>query len=140
LCPICKENDFHKVGKPRLSSKTAEMLMENFTVVQCVSCGFYHVHPEIKFSEDAWQKLYDEEYFEPMTYWHRRKREKNRKERFNKLTRFANITIKKFLDLGCGEGYALLEAESRGWQSNGIDISDNRVKEAKKKNIYFTQT
>jgi SAM-dependent methyltransferase len=140
LCPICNENNFNRVGKPKVTSKTAEMLTEDYTVVQCVSCGFCFVHPKIKFSQDDWQKLYDEEYFEPMTHWHRRNREKNRKERFDKLNRFANTTIKNFLDLGCGEGYALLEAESRGWQSNGIDISDNRVKEAKKKNIYFEQT
>ena len=140
MCPICKKNDFNKVGKPRVSSKAVEMIIEDYSVVQCLSCGFCFVDPVIKFSQEDWQKLYDQEYFQPMTHWHKRKREKDRKVRFDKLNRFATTTIKNFLDLGCGEGYSLIEAKSRGWQSSGIDISDNRVQEAKNNNIFFTQT
>lgn len=56
----------------------------------------------------------------------------------NKLQAFSKGKIKHFLDVGCGEGYVLLEAADRGWKAHGIDVFDNRVDTAKREDIRFT--
>ncbi|MDR3667129.1 MAG: class I SAM-dependent methyltransferase [Ignavibacteriaceae bacterium] len=66
-----------------------------------------------------------------------KRREKDRIERFDKLQKHSTNIIKTFLDVGCGEGYSLLEAYNRGWIIYGQDIYDHRNEEIKKINNHF---
>ena len=47
--------------------------------------------------------------------------------------------IANFLDVGTGEGLALIEASKKEWNVYGIDISDNRTQEAKDEKIKFVK-
>ena len=72
-----------------------------------------------------------------MTCWWARKRNKDRIQRLDRLQEYYHRNINKFLDVGCGEGYVLIEALRRNWVTYGLDISDNRIDSAKDKRITF---
>jgi ubiquinone/menaquinone biosynthesis C-methylase UbiE len=127
MCPLCKSDTYILVGPAKTEYK----------VVQCKSCSFYYVMPEIIFSSEEWKYLYDGKYFAGMTEWHSNERSRQRNLRMNSLERYTGRKVKNFLDVGCGEGYMLVNAHKRGWIPFGIDISDNRVAEAKAENITF---
>jgi SAM-dependent methyltransferase len=105
--------------------------------VQCTNCGYYFTHPKIDFTNNEWKQLYNPSYFAEMTVWHRKQRIIDIKSRFVKLKDYCDNNIVNFLDVGCGEGLALIEAVGQGWNSYGVDISDNRIAEAKDKRIIF---
>jgi SAM-dependent methyltransferase len=92
----------------------------------------------IDFTQNEWKQLYNSSYFAETTEWHRRQRIIDIKNRLKNLKDYNNNHIQNFLDLGCGEGLGLIEAKRQGWNSYGIDISDNRVNEARDNNINFT--
>ncbi|MEB2309928.1 MAG: methyltransferase domain-containing protein [Candidatus Brocadiaceae bacterium] len=138
-CPICSDssNKLKSIGKPELSSKAKTVFKETYQVQRCQNCRFYFVSPQ-NISDAEMSKLYDEQYFSEMTAWWAKRRERDRRNRLNKLQAFSKGKIKHFLDVGCGEGYVLLEAADRGWKAHGIDVFDNRVDTAKREDIRFT--
>ena len=137
FCPVCNSDDFKKIGTPVIDKKAAGYIRNEYTVVQCNSCNYYFVTPKIDFSQDEWQKLYDDNYFPDMTSWHQRQRLNDVKNRLDWINSNYNKEVKYFLDIGCGEGLALIEADKREWSASGIDISDNRIEAAKNKKINF---
>ncbi len=140
MCPICSEEKYSKVGKPKIGLKAEKLIRKDYDVVRCLSCGFYYVQPDIDLSSSEWQKLYELGYFVPLTPWHAKHRDKDRKDRFDKLEKYSDKQIKTFLDVGCGEGLCLIEAISRGWEGYGTDITDHRIEEAKNNKIIFKET
>jgi len=138
ICPICEKNEVKEIGRPEISSKTKKYIKAEHQIVKCINCGFYYVSPSIELSNEEWQELYNEDYFEEMTKWWARQRERDRKNRLNRLEALAKRKITNFLDVGCGEGHALLEAAKRGWKAFGVDISDNRGSFARREDVSFT--
>lgn len=136
-CQICNGEVFQPIGRPRISLKIRSFIKHDYQVLQCKQCSLYFVSPPIAFSEDTWQKLYEDEYFSEMTKWWERKRQKDRKERLDKLEKFNKGRIKTFLDIGSGEGYILIESLLRNWETHGIDIADNRIDRARADKISF---
>ncbi len=136
-CPICKGNDVILMGKPQISPQGVDIINKEYQVVKCKTCNFYYVYPQISLSAEVWEKLYAVEYFSNKTSWWIRKRDKDLKQRFDWLQKYCRHNIQNFLDVGCGEGYTLLEALKRGWKTYGIDISDNRVAEANNEHVIF---
>jgi SAM-dependent methyltransferase len=137
ICPLCKISDYKRIGYPDVGEKSQKIIKINYSVVQCNNCRFYFIDPPINFLQEEWEYLYNDDYFSKSTNWHLKQREKDRKERFNKLQNYSSAEIKNFLDIGCGEGYTLLEAFNRGWDSYGLDIHDHRTEEIKKINSRF---
>lgn len=137
MCPICSNSNFAMIGLPRISEKAAGIIKQDYKVVKCNSCSMYYVNPEINFSKNEWEYLYGDDYFLPMTKWHEKRRHIDRKRRFENLAKYCSSEIKNFLDVGAGEGFGLLEAEFRGWNAFGVDISDNRIESAKQESIRF---
>ena len=76
-------------------------------------------------------------YFGEKSNWYTKKRKLDSKERLNKAAGFTSNKIENFLDIGCGEGYSLIEAMSRGWNVYGLDITDHRIETAKASSIKF---
>lgn len=138
MCPICNSKKYKNIGLANIGAKASKLTNKEFHVVQCVSCQLYYVKPLIDFDENDWRFLYDENYFALMSTWYYKNRQKDRKNRFDKLNFYFSGRIDNFLDVGCGEGYCLIEAEERGWKAYGVDITDNRINEAKKAGIEFS--
>lgn len=137
MCPICKNKNFVIVGNPVISLKAAEVIKKNYKVVKCLNCDFYFVNPPLELSESDWKYLYDNTYFVENSKWFLKKRKSDCKERITKAGRFTSNKIENFLDIGCGEGYSLIEAHNRGWNVYGIDITDHRMEDAKINDIKF---
>jgi len=139
-CPVCKLSKYHRIGLPQIGEKASKIVKKKYSVVQCNNCQFYFLQPQLNFSNEEWEYLYNEEYFPQSTKWHLKQRELDRKKRFDKLQSYSSLDIVKFLDLGCGEGYSLLEAFNRGWEPYSIDIFDNRSEEIKKIKSHFVKS
>jgi len=131
MCPCCKSPDFSVIGCPKLDAKAKSIVKCDYKILQCLICKYYYVFPKISFSRKEWEVLYDNKYFEKQTKWHIKKRKKERINRLNKLQYYSDIKIERFLDVGCGEGFVLLQADQMGWEAYGLDIVDNRVGDAK---------
>lgn len=137
LCPICGENSFTFVGKPKTNALTNKLIKNEYSVVKCTSCTVYFVNPKIEFTFKEWKTLYENDYFGNQTDWLIKKREKELNERFSRLKQKSKINIETFLDVGCGEGKTLAKAQALGWEAWGVDVVDNRSKEARHENIRF---
>ena len=137
MCPICQGKDFRVIGYPSISLKAEKIIRKDYKVVKCNNCDLYFVDPKIDFSEDEWKFLYDENYFGEKSDWYTKKRKIDSKKRLANIAQYAGNKIEHFLDIGCGEGYSLIEAESKGWNAYGLDITDHRIADAKTNTIKF---
>jgi len=140
MCPICKSTQHSVIGSPSIDAKAKQVIKKDYKIVQCNNCEFYYVDPLIELNDDEWKILYGDEYFGGYTKWHLKRRARDRNQRIGKLQKFVNHKVENFLDVGCGEGYMLLEAYNKNWQAVGLDITDNRIKEAKIKDIQFVNS
>lgn len=141
FCPICESAKYQLDGIGRSSSTVAELLRHEYQVLKCSDCSFYYVYPEIDFSKEEWANLYTNEYFEPaMTKWWSKKRASDRKQRLDWLEQtISPDKIRDFLEIGCGQGFVLVDALTRGWRVHGTDIQDNRIDLAKNDAISFVK-
>ena len=137
FCPICDFTKYRLVGLPKANLISKNFIDKPYKVVQCSNCEAYYVFPRITFSPDQWSKLYNNEYFSFQSDWLIKKRAKELTQRFNEASKYFNNENILFLDVGCGEGKALIEGLRRGWEVTGIDIVDNRIGKAKSESIDF---
>lgn len=137
MCPNCNAEDHKILGDPRVSPKVSKFLRFDYKVVKCDRCKLYYVNPTIDFTTEEWQSIYDTGYFYKRSKWYIKKRLKDNRVRLGKMNQLSANRISKFLDIGCGEGYTLIEALSRGWITYGLDIVDHRVSQAKNSKIKF---
>ncbi len=137
MCPLCNSNEFKSTGLAATDSKSSKVILSAHYILKCRNCSFYFLDPPLKLTDGDWRYLYDSSYFFELTKSHFKRREKDRKKRLDKLIRFNDNNRGNFLDIGCGEGYVLLEALKLGWKTYGLDISDNRMPEAKVTEINF---
>ena len=115
------------MGKPIIKGNVKKYINQDYSIRQCISCGFYFVDPKINFTSKEWEAIYSDHYFHiEGTKWWRNKQKRDRKKRLDTLSRYVNTKTPNFLDMGCGEGDMLDEAVNRNWNVYGIDIADNR--------------
>tara|TARA_X000000950_G_scaffold283819_1_gene385522 strand:+ start:405 stop:1451 length:1047 start_codon:yes stop_codon:yes gene_type:complete len=112
--------------------------IDKYKILNCKNCGFIHAVPIPK--KDYLEKYYLKKYYS-------QKRKLNYfKEQNKNLTWWKNIfkdRINKFekilghkgtiLDIGCGPGFFLKYAKSKGWKVMGIEPSLRAYEHAKKK-------
>lgn len=96
---------------------------------KCNDCGFVFSQAAPKFSE--LESFYDQEYdrtsyFSPIT----RKRYEEWLDQFEPFRK-----TNKILDIGCGYGFFLEVAKSKGWEVYGIEVSKEAAKDCEKKGI-----
>jgi len=137
-CHVCNSENIAKIGKPDLTHIDKSFIRQEYFVMQCTKCEFYFIHPEIDFTDKEWMELYNKEYFGEMTKWHKNERVDSIKKRLDHLFKLNKKEEINFLDVGCGEGYALLDSYNREWNTFGFDISDNRIESVQNKKIEFT--
>jgi len=129
-CPVCGSSERVFVGKPRNYNQLFESLFtENIKecdIVRCRNCSLLYVYPLPLFSQRLLEKMYSTEfgYFPALAP----DMEKilhcdNPNRRFDLIAKTLGRPVKNFLEIGCGQGYALKEALKRGWQVFGQDFS-----------------
>ncbi len=101
---------------------------EFFTVVECDQCGLGFVNPRPTIAE--MQKYYPAEYYrKPPTRSH----DRYLRRRFSAEARFLSelengSARKKLLDVGCANGDFPRFMAARGWEVEGVEISDSSEK------------
>ncbi len=101
-------------------------------LVQCQHCGLVYVSPRPDANE--LYALYGETYFHndessKVGYTHYVNDEQNIRNTFaGRLDRLVPfIKTGKLLDVGCAAGFFMSEADKRGWQVSGVDVSSFAV-------------
>jgi len=105
-------------------------------LVQCQGCGLVYVSPRP--DPEELYKLYGESYFHnndsgTVGYTNYLKDEGNIRQTFRRRLKHLEQFIKpgRALDIGCATGFFLAEAETRGWQAEGVDVSEFAVQYAR---------
>lgn len=137
-CPICGSDESIELGTPKQPRKNLQKyIRDNYKIISCKACKFYYVYPKIDLTTFELTQFYDTEYFPTLNNWHFKARNRDIKSRLSILKTKNQNKLKNYLDIGCGEGYTLLEATNLGFKTFGIDIADNRIEDAKKLEICF---
>lgn len=118
------------MGSPRRVDPVFSGLLPDppgkISVVECCLCGLFYVYPIPRFSDRLLRRIYsdDNNYFREMTpamekivHW------QNPERRLTAIEKYARRPIRRFLEIGCGEGFALLAARRRNWEVYGQEIS-----------------
>lgn len=137
-CPLCKSTTYQKIGLPKTNAISKEFVDKDYFVVQCNECDVYYISPLISFNDDQWADLYNVKYFDAQSNWLLKKRAVELSQRFDNISSYlTNKDDVRLLDIGTGEGKALVEGLKRGWNVTGLDIVDNRKEIAKDDRIAF---
>lgn len=100
--------------------------MERHAVIECVPCGFKHLHPIPTSAElDA---FYDREYFQharPDVLDEDQREVEHRNIFFDQRLDFfdAHAPGRRLFDVGCGDGLFMARAAARGWTVEGVEPS-----------------
>lgn len=131
-CPLCgNKKSFTRYKLPK------------FDIYECVNC---HLRKRsLKLTQDKRKQLYSKkyftqeqkEYFAPClsTIQKEDSRIKGFTQRLIKLESLTSTKSKNLLDIGCATGTFLKLAEERGWEAQGIDISQFAIRKAKKQKL-----
>jgi|GEM_PF-840922 2-polyprenyl-3-methyl-5-hydroxy-6-metoxy-1,4-benzoquinol methylase/rubredoxin len=118
VCPVC-DNRKHKFF----------LSIKEYSSYQCTKCSFIYIFPRP--SETSLRSYYSRFDYKNIPFV-----EKRIKEDSQISLDFINHyrgSRNSLLDLGCGRGYFLLEAASKGWKVKGVDFSSKEVAYATKK-------
>lgn len=137
-CPVCRGIRNKFIGLSSIPQKFMRYIRKEYKSFYCKECNYYFVFPNTDLSEEEWSDMYKEGYFPgTMTKWWRNKRFKERKRIINYFKKYSPSNEQKFLEIGSGEGYMLIDASKTNWKVWGIDVSDNRINEARNSKINF---
>jgi len=127
-CNLCNSKDFEIYAK-----RKGQLTNKSFSVVKCKSCGLIFVNPRLSEQENI--NLYDENYFKGEGFdstvdylsiledfeWMKRIESQ---AIINKIKVFNKAKDLKILDIGCGTGSFIKEAEKHGYENvTGIEFS-----------------
>lgn len=118
VCPVCVS----QVNNPFL-------LVKGFSTYKCSKCSFVYIYPRP--SQMSLKKYYSNFDYKNISFVEKRIKEDSRISLgFINPYKGSRNTL---LDLGCGRGYFLLEAKSKGWKVKGVDVSSKEVEYATKR-------
>jgi len=107
---------------------------KGYRFVQCLSCGLIYIENQPSESELKKTYSFDANYhncFQKASSW-QTKKQLNAGKRYY---RYVGIYKKKgrILDIGCSAGFFLKAARENGWETSGIDISNDTAEIARKR-------
>jgi len=134
-CSLCGKDETLEVGDPVW--QTGEALSDrnkSIKVVKCRSCGFYYINPMLFWGNTFVNSLFGDEYVPSYdTGWKKTRTDVDPGARFDRMESIALIKTGKFLDIGCGDGYALESALHRGWEAYGLEVSEFFARRTRKR-------
>lgn len=109
---------------------------DEYSIIECEKCCFKHIIPLP--NGKKLEKYYEKEFVNERPkmlsaikkdnkWW-----ELTNNEKFDYFEKFTKSNQRTVLDIGCGYGYFLIEGKKRGWQTTGIDLSEQSVNHCKK--------
>lgn len=134
-CPFCGSNQKIKIPYFLFETPAGDVLLQ-----QCTACGLIYQSPRL--TEESLKKVYDKEYFEMGEYGGKDKTRSyfNESEQSD-ISRFHEKILKRIqkfkdpparlVEIGCAGGHFLLDAREKGFQVQGVEISDYAAREAR---------
>ena len=121
-CNLCKQRNISFLYRK-----------EGYTIARCHSCGVLFRVP--KPTSEELRQMYTEAYYHP---WNLEKEELVKKIKMKTFERRLQEIQKyvrsgKILDVGCATGFFLEEAQSKGFEPYGIELSEFSFKEGERK-------
>jgi len=121
-CPICRNAHIHHIFN-----------LSEAQVVRCADCNFLFLHPQP--SDEVLRRIYTESYFLGATD------ERMRAQVADLKTATAGLYLDqlasqgilggRLLEVGCGDGYLLAEAERRSFEVTGVEYSEHAARRAR---------
>jgi len=137
-CKICGGTELLHRGHPRIAARFAAGDFNKYSIVQCRSCGFYLIDPDIDLDQDQWRAINEDNYFvTDQSPWKTRLKIREAGSRLSYIAGSGTGGTVKFLDMGCGEGFVLKEALARQWNAHGLDIADNLAPDIDRNDVHF---
>ena len=129
-CPVCNSEEFTSLFKKN-----------GFLLNKCNNCSYVFVNPRPE--EKVLFSYYNEDFFKGRIKFPGRWTKNYHEGTVAYIGRSKKILSEiihynkggKLLDIGCGLGYLIEQAEKAGWETTGLEISDYAIKECKKKNL-----
>lgn len=126
ICDLCGQDKVRCLGNFTFQNTP-------LTLVECSDCGLIYVNPRLTFEQ---RNIYFQQYMEGTeknaALWDQY-REANFKVDLKLLKRIFGKEPGKLLDVGCGYGFFLREAEKCGWSGCGVEVSEPPARYAREK-------
>lgn len=132
-CLLCGDRRMQPLFAPAGRSSDAKGGKRwRYRVVRCPSCGFLYRNPNVK--PERLGELYATKYSSFLSG----KYEKNRRRRYTlSMEAFAPLftdgTGRRLFDYGCGTGIFLQLAHERGFETFGVDLSEDSIVQARQR-------
>lgn len=125
-CPSCGSPSYRSLGRVPVPAEFCEAIgtkVPETVVVRCWACGLFYLQPMPSLTPAQYDRLYDLAYFQPSTArWQERRREDGA-SRLDEIQKLIGPEG-ELLDLGCGEGGFLAVAKERGYECQGLEVSE----------------
>jgi SAM-dependent methyltransferase len=126
-CPLCGDERRKILGYPRVNALFASLELPEIGrtgVAQCERCLMIYAYPMPHFSPQTLARMYSHGYFQDYTEeWHRIRNVENPMRRFRRAQEALGRPVKRYLEVGAGQGFGLEAARRMGWDVHGQDIS-----------------
>ncbi len=140
-----KKNIFEKVHCNYCHSGESSEYMKSLRLVKCAGCGLIYMNERLPI--EALRDIYSQDYFKsPGSYEigyddYQSNRAEIRKtfiKRLETLEKLHGGKRGKSLDVGCAMGFFVETAKEKGWQAEGVDISEYCAEYAKSQGLKVT--
>jgi len=123
MCNLCNNS----LSKPIFSKN-------GFNLVKCLSCGLVYV--ENQPSDEELKRIYSFEAgyhncFQSIVSWQTRKQLSFGKRYYEYIKKYKKNG--RILDIGCSAGFFLKAAKENGWETYGLEVSDDTAEIARKR-------
>lgn len=130
-CDLCGADDAVDGGRVAVGAachglgERCGVALDQVRAVRCAECGFFYADPMPHLDHDALQELYSGDYLGEYTEkWRHTRMVANPERRLDAIERTAHRPVHRFLEVGCGEGFAMERAVLRGWEVAGQEVSE----------------
>lgn len=135
-CNLCGSESYKLLVTCKIEQEDSTLLIDRMNLVRCSNCSLVYVNPRPEYSMKDMAEMYSENYFNaPYMRFYIEKDGEQSNESFDLRLDWIESYIKngKILDIGCASGGFLKIARSRGWETYGVEISEEASNIAREK-------
>jgi len=132
VCDICGQDDVRHVGTlpppealpwpmHRLGASVLALDGQAIHLVECQGCGLVYMNPRL--TERAVERFYDTVYAASAAEMFESDQAGQVRYYLDTLSRLVRSPHPHLLDIGCGAGQLLIQAQARGWLIDGAELS-----------------